>query len=587
MMMEGLSQPVTVTTVFDDHAPRDRTPVAAAKSDGQFRLMLCGGFFMFAFAVMILRLGYLAFGMDDEIRLIRVENAVPIRPEVVDRNGRPLIMNSSAEGLAIDGRDIWDVEEAVSGLQGLFPTIDADRLRTRLAKKQYTLVMDSIQPEERQAVIALGLPGLRFPDTTGRAYPQRDLAAHVVGYTIPGRGGVVGVEKALDLTMKPGAKGPVRLSIDLVAQQVLEDELAGALQTFSAKAAWGVLLDANTGEVRALASLPDYNPNQPGSADTGAWRNRAMSDVYEMGSAFKPITVAAALENGVIELTDQFDVATPLKIGAWTIDDYSHKKSPMTTAEVVQYSSNIGTIQIVQRLGVDGFRAVLETLNLDRPLATELAEAGTPMLSKEWRPSELASSSYGHGIAVSPLQLTAAFAAVVNGGTYYAPTFIDGGAGKQHQAFSRATSDQMRIVLRKTVTDGTGGKAEVAGFYPIGKTSTADKPGIGGYDDHGELISSFIGAFPGYDPQYVLLVSFDEPQGIESTYGYATAGYVAAPVFKRVVERVAPALGLMPVGDDVAFDGFVGLRREQGDRQLTDNNALTALLTETEIDEAQ
>ncbi|MEM9988253.1 MAG: penicillin-binding protein 2 [Pseudomonadota bacterium] len=583
-MSDGLRQNISIRTKYDDRRRVQKNADQQIGAGGKFRLRLCAAAFAIVFCGLVARLGYVSFGMADEIRLVKAEVEAPLRPQVVDRNGRPLIMNRDATGLAVDGRDVWDIPEMVDSLSAMFPTMNASRLEKRLAQKQYTLVLENITPQERQDVIALGLPGLKFPSTHRRAYPQGDLAAHVVGYTIPGRGGVVGAEKMLD--SYKGAlteEQPIALSIDLVAQQILEDELADAMAVFTAKAAWGILLDVNTGEVRALASLPDYNPNRPGTAKPGAWRNRAMSDVYELGSAFKPITAAAALDAKVVNLSETFDVSQPIEVGGWTIKDYSKNNQPLTVSEIVQRSSNIGTIKIVERLGLDAFIDTLKALHLTTPLRTELPERRKPIVSTTWRPAEFASTSYGHGIAVSPLQLAASFAAVVNGGSYVKPTFLAGGDVSKTSVFSDATSARMRIILRKSVSEGTGRNADAPGFYPIGKTATADKPGVGGYDEDGELVSSFIGAFPGYDPKYVLLISLDEPKGTSATYGFATAGYVAAPVFRRVVERAAPTLGLMPVGDDVAFDGFVGLRKGQDDqqKQVIEHDALATLLSKT------
>ena len=578
--MEGLRQSVRVKTVFDDGHRSPQKEESVPKVRGDLRLYMCAALFGAAFAVLAGRLAYVSFGMEEEIRLIRAETQVPSRPDVLDRQGRTLAMNRTGEGLAVDGRDVWDVDEVVDALSAMFPSIDVERIHRRLSDKKYALVLNKITAEERRAVISLGLPGLRFPETTIRAYPQKDLAAHVVGYTIPGRGGVVGTEKIID-DSRLAAEEPVTLALDIVAQQVLEDELAAGIKKFSAKAGWGVLLHAKTGEVRALASLPDFNPNRPGAAAQGAWRNRAMADTYELGSAFKAITAAAAIEEGVVTISETFDVSKSIEVGGWPIDDYSRKYRPLTVSEVVQYSSNIGSVRMAQRLGAERFKATLDRLGLSTRLETDLPEGRTPTLSDTWRASELASSAYGHGIAVTPLQLAASFAAVVNGGTYRVPHFVKGEGHAISRAFSDQTSARMRIILRKSVTEGTGRNAEAAGYYTIGKTATADKPGRGGYDDDGELISSFIGAFPGYDPEYVLLISLDEPQGIAATNGFATAGHVAAPVFRRVVERVAPALGLMPVGDDVAFDGFMGLRKEMADDPKIELDALATLLVET------
>lgn len=594
MSTDGLRHDVTVHVVYDDRQAVQRRPLPARPLPGAAtprRLYLCLGVFAAVFSVLAIRLAHLSFNMEDEIRLIRAETNVPARVAILDHAGRALAVNRQATGVAIDGRDVWDDEEAVRALAQVLPGIDQERLRSRLAKDQYTLIEDDITPQERLDVIALGLPGVRFPETQARAYPQKDLAAHVVGYTIAGRGGATGLEHYLDQARSADKVQALRSSIDVVAQQILEDELLSAMREFSAKAAWGVILVADTGEVRALASLPDFNPNRPQASEMSAWRNRAMSDVYELGSAFKPITIALALDHGAVDISDRFDVTTPIDVGGWTIRDYTPKTGALSISEIVQYSSNIGTVHVAEAAGLEAFRETFSALRLTDALQTELPETRKPLYSSAWRPSEFAAASYGHGIAVSPLQLTAAFAAVINGGEFRTPTFlaVDTEAGAEalpaaQRVFSAETSARMRIILRKAVTDGTGRAAEATGYYPIGKTATADKPGVGGYQDRGPLVSSFIGAFPGYDPQYVLLISLDEPQGTDTTHGFATAGYVAAPVFRRVVERVGPALGLLPVGDDVAFDGFVGLRRDPGAEPAPapeTADALATLLTET------
>lgn len=580
MSVDGLRKQIEVRVIFDDRAPCRREVSAVRPSGCGRRIGMCVGLFSLIFAVMTGRLAQISLFSQPDEYLASVREQPEQRREVTDRDGRPLIMNATLTGMAIDGRDVWDVEEVVKGVNSVLPHVNSQRLRERLSGHQYAHIVDSISSEERAAIIQLSLPGISFQETSGRIYPQKDLAAHLAGYTIPGRGGAIGVEAALDGGQFGGDNSSaLRLSLDLVAQQILEEELMGAIENFSAKAGWGVLMDVRSGEVIALASLPDFNPNRPGGVSADHWRNRVMSDRYELGSAFKPITIAAALEQGSVDMGTRFDVSRPIDVGGWSIADYSRKKPVLTLSEVVQYSSNIGTVQVARQIGVEKFSATLAELGLTEELRTELPETRKPSYSEVWRPAELASVSYGHGIAVTPLQLTAAFSAVVNGGHYHKPTFVADTTGQVRKVFSEDTSQQMRIMLRRAVTDGTGRNADVDGFYVIGKTATADKPVNGAYDEeNGELISSFIGAFPGYDPQYVLLVSVDEPEGTKATYGYATAGYVAAPVFRRVVERAAPALGVMPVGDDVAFDGFLGLRRN--DMVDTDQHVSLGIMTD-------
>ncbi|MBB4659874.1 peptidoglycan D,D-transpeptidase FtsI family protein [Parvularcula dongshanensis] len=576
----GLRPLARVRVLSQDGGVGDAPALEGREMTGRIRLVL--GAFLCTFCLLGLRLAYVSFGMKDEVALVRAERGEVSRPDVLDRQGRPLVMNRETEGLAIDGRDVWDVEETVQGVASVLPGVDTSRLRQRLSEGRYAFVRQSLTPDEKAAVVALGLPGMRFPQGEARVYPHGSVGAHVLGYTIAGRGGVVGVERILNDT-KEGASA-VRLTLDLAAQQVLEDELSVAMDTFSAKAAWGVLMDARDGSVVALASLPDYDPNMPGASPAAHRRNRAMSDAYELGSAFKTLTIAAAVDAGLIKEGERFDVSKPIRVGDWSISDFTAKPHPLTAGEVLQYSSNIGTVQIVQRLGAQGFETMLDELGLKTPLETDLPESRTPMLPARWGEAELATASYGQGIAVTPLQLAAATAAVVNGGVYHTPRFLMDTPVRGRQVFSQRTAASMRMALRRVVTDGTGGNAEAVGYHVIGKTSTADKPGSKGYGRNG-VISSFVGAFPGYDPAYVMIVSLDDPEGIAETYGFRTAGYNAAPVFRRVVERVAPTLGLMPVGDEVAFDGFVGLRRSdepiEGEGEPLD--ALAALLAEAAL----
>jgi cell division protein FtsI (penicillin-binding protein 3) len=549
---DGLKPEITVRLLGEEAGSARAEP-----SEMSGRIRLVGGAMLCALALLTVRLAALSFGPDEEVRVVDARASQGPRPLVVDREGRALAMNRPVTGLGIDGRDVWDPEETAVAVARVLPGTDAEGLAARLAAKRYVHVANEVTAEEEARLVATGLPGLRFPKDEARVYPQGALAAHVLGYTVPGRGGVVGVEAAIDGTE---ADGPVRLTLDASVQQVVEAELRAALRTFSARAGWGVLMDVRDGSVLALASLPDFDPNAPGASEAAARRNRSMSDAYELGSAFKPITVAAAYEDGIVDQAERFDVAEPIKVGRWSIRDYSPRTDALTPSEILQYSSNIGTVRIVQRLGAERFGAYLEALSLTESLETDLPEARAPLLPARWGEAELATASYGHGIAVTPLQLTAAFAAVVNGGTYRTPRFLQATKPESTRVFSEETSASLRLALRRVLTDGTGRNAEAAGFHAIGKTATADKPKEGGYGERA-LVTSFVGAFPGYAPRYVLLVSLDEPQGIAETYGYATAGYTAAPVFRRIVERVAPTLGVMPVGDEVALAGFVGLDR--------------------------
>ncbi|WP_306249816.1 penicillin-binding protein 2 [Parvularcula sp. IMCC14364] len=548
---------------------RSREQVQVSRMRG--RIWLCMAAFLAVFFGLSLRLADLTVLGTAEARHARTQSA-PVaateRPLIVDRNLNRLAMNQEVVGAGVTTRDVWDLEETARKLTAVFPKLNEDSLRERLEQKKYIPLTENLSEDQYQKLAAFGLPGVEFVTSVKRVYPQGAQAAHVLGYTVPGRGGAAGLEKVVDLHT---AEGPLVSSLDIRVQQILEEELWRTSTTFSAKAAWGIVMDVTSGEIIALASLPEYNPNEPGESHVSSWRNRAMYDVYELGSAFKILTAASALEAGVTDTTRLYDVRHPLKVRNRTISDYHPKGGFMTLTEVMQHSSNIGMARIALDLGADTLAIYLKALGMTSPLVTELPEQRAPLLPAQWGEVEMATISYGHGIAVTPLQLTAAVGAVINGGDYIQPTFLkrDPSAPQSRTAlFSADTSATMRLMLRRVITDGTGRNADVPGYYVIGKTATADKPSpYGGYKKD-ERLSSFIGAFPGYDPRYVVLVSFDEPQPTAETYGYATAGVVAAPAFQRIVSRSAPLLGLQPVADDLAFAQFMSAFREKQEMRL-------------------
>ncbi len=533
------------------------------------RIWLVLSVFVLIFFGMAVRLADVSLMGSQAQRFARFSPANPLpleRALITDRNDRRLAMNQEVVGAAVNMRDVWNADDTAEKLVTVFPDIDVQFLKRRLATKKYVPLREELGQEEKQALLELGLPGVEFTQSTKRVYPQGALGSHAIGYVIPGRGGAAGLEYVIDVQ---GADGVLKSALDIRAQQILEEEMFSTLTEFSALSAWGVIMDITTGEVIALANLPDYNPNEPNASPADHWRNRAMHDVYELGSAFKVISAAVALETGVTDMDEQYDVRQPLTIRNKTISDYKPKGGFMTISQIVQYSSNIGMAQVALKTGAKRQKAYLAHLGLTTPLTTELPEFRSPMLPLQWGDVELATVSYGHGIAVTPLQLTAAVAAVLNGGLYVKPTFLKSEKSIElKRVFSEETSATMRLILRRVVTDGTARAAEAAGYYAIGKTATADKPSpFGGYKKD-ERLSSFIGAFPGYDPKYVILVSFDEPQPTPESYGYATAGIVAAPAFRRIVSRLAPALGIKPVNDDLAFAKFMSTFKATEEIQL-------------------
>ncbi|MFN0022772.1 MAG: peptidoglycan D,D-transpeptidase FtsI family protein [Parvularculaceae bacterium] len=525
-----------------------------AASVARRRIGMCAVAFGFAFALIGVRLFSVALGPADGARpRVAAIGAEAARREIVDRNGVLLAVNLPMRALEIAGADVWDATETASALAAIVPQIDAGDLRKKLADKRYVELRERLTPAQERAVFDLGLPGVRFSPRIRRFYPQAQTAAHVIGHTERGKGGVMGLEHILNSSAGDGA---LVSSIDIRAQEILEQELGAAALKFGAKAAMGAVMDAETGEVLALASVPDFDPNRPGAAPAENRRNRVVYDRYELGSALKLLTAAAALEAGVASETSTYDARGAYKVADKVIRDFHGENRILTFSEVIQHSSNIGAARMAKDLGPARLKASLETCGLLEALPIGLAEARAPEPPWQWGPVETATISYGHGIAITPLHLLAATTSIVNGGVWRAPTFLrqeSPPAGKR--VFKVETSAIMRRVMRSVITGGTASLAEAPGYFSIGKTATAEKPSRGGYDRNAR-ISTFVGAFPGYAPRYTVLVTLDEPQAVDGTFGYATAGWNAAPAYARIVERLAPILGVMPARPEIADAGF-------------------------------
>ncbi len=518
---------------------------------GRNRLLVTGALFALAFFAIAFRLVDLTlFSTGEPAFADAVSSQPPItgRANIVDRNGVILATSLPTQSLYANPRDIINVADAADRLVRALPELNRKEVLIKLkSKSSFVWLKRDLTPKQQFAVNRQGIPGLAFQREERRVYPQLRAAAHVLGLTDVDGSGIAGIERRFDQFLKSGGPALV-LSIDLRVQAVMRRQLLLAMTEFRAIGAAGVVLDVRTGEVLALVSLPDFDPNRPGSSRGYAAFNRASKGVYEMGSTFKLFTVAMALDSGTVTLKDGYDASKPIRVARFTISDYHGKNRWLSIPEILIYSSNIGAARMALDVGTDLQRAYLGRLGLLSAASVELPEVGLPLTPPVWRDINTMTIGYGHGIAVSPLQLTNAAAALVNGGIYRPPTLLRQDADKimpGKRVLSEKTSEQMRFLMRQVVRRGTGRKAETAGYAVGGKTGTADKIVAGGYVD-GALISSFIGAFPIENPRYIILALLDEPKGNKRTSNYATGGWVAAPVVRGVVRRLGPLLGLEP-----------------------------------------
>jgi cell division protein FtsI (penicillin-binding protein 3) len=402
------------------------------------------------------------------------------------------------------------------------------------------------------AVNALGEPAIVFNREPERLYPQTEMAGHVLGWTDFDGHGVAGMERVLEERLtEPGLRGrPVALAIDSRVQATMESELAAAVAAQNAEGGTGIMLDTRTGEIVAMASAPTFNPNAAGRSDPSALYNRATMGVYELGSAFKPITVAAAMEAGVVDsMAQRWDASAPLPIGRFRISDDHAQNRPLTVPELLVHSSNIATARIADQMGPERMQAAFRALGFHEAPHIELHERSRPLWPSDWSRATVLTSGYGHGIAVTPLHLASAYAALVNGGIWRPATLLrvePGEAVRGRRVYSESTSRRMRQLLRLIVTNGTGRNANVPGFRVGGKTGTAEKvSAVGGYS-RSVNVSTFAAAFPMDDPHYVVVVMMDAPRGNAETHGLTTAAWTAAPVVASVIARTGPLLGIIP-----------------------------------------
>ena len=527
----------------------DRTSALAVAHQ---RLMLLMLLFMAGVLVLAGKIVWLAVFSDPAVQ--RLADAAAQRGDIVDRRGQVLARTIEAWSIGVHGDKLLNPPELLAPkLAALMPErTEAQYLAILRGGKSFTYLRRRAMPDLVAAVNALGEPAMEYAREPERLYPQTTLAAHVLGYTDLDGHGVTGMERVLNdqLGHARTRDAGVALSIDARAQAALESELYATMVDQRAVGAGGVILDVDTGEVIAMASLPVFNPNKPsGNRLDPLWRNSMTQSVYELGSTFKPLTVAAAIDAGIVtSMSRRYDASAPLQVGGFRIRDLHSSNRWLNVPETLVHSSNIVTARIADELGQARTEEFYRKLHFDTRPDIELVERGRPIWPTYWGRTTVMTIGYGHGMAVTPLHLATAYSALVNGGIWRPSTLLKlepGKAPKGTRVFSQATSERMRQLLRLIVTDGTGSKADVPGMRVGGKTGTADKPSGGGYN-RTSIVSTFACAFPMDRPRYVLIATIDEPKGSAASAGQRTAGWVVAPAAGRIIARVGPMLGVVP-----------------------------------------
>ncbi len=470
-----------------------------------------------------------------------------IRSDITDRYGELLATNIPTEHLYANATEILYPEETAKKLVKLFPALSYSTIVKKLkSNKRFTYIQKRLKPSEKEQILLIGDPGLMFENSSQRVYPKGNLFAHLIGFTNIDNKGLGGTELAFDMDLDR-MNEPLQLSVDARIQSIMYDKLKKGIQEYSALGGGAILMNPNTGEIIAMMSMPDFDPKNASSASTDQRFNKMISGVYELGSIFKVFNTALAFENG-IPVTKKYNVHEPLRIGRFRIrDDHPLENEMATVEEILVHSSNIGSGQIAWEIGADKQKDFLKKLGLLDALKIDLKEGdiAKPLYPDRWAKAEIATISFGHGIAVSPLQLLTSINAMINGGFYIPPriTPLKDNQPNGHRVISSDVSEKVREAMTKVVEEGTGSKVKTEGITIGGKTGTGEK-NINGKYERNRLITAFVSTFPMERPEYTLLVVLDEPKGRKQDFYFKGAAWNAVPISRDIIQGILPLLEL-------------------------------------------
>ena len=520
------------------------------------RILMTMAVFFGIYSVIAGRLVYLGF-QDPDTSGAPQSRVTASRPDIVDRNGEMLATDIKTASLYAEPRHIVDADEAIERLSTVLPEIDYEQTYHKLKSGAgFVWLQRQLTPKQQNDILQLGIPGIGFRTEKRRFYPSGETSSYIVGLTNIDNKGISGMEKYLDdqgltdLQATGLAKDlkPVRLSIDLRVQHIVRDEIAAGMDRYHAIAAGAVVLNVKTGEVLAMASVPDFDPNNPYNAQDKDRLNRMSAGLYEMGSTFKSFTTAMALDSGKATLASRFDASRPIRIGRQTIHDFHGKHRVLTVPEVFIYSSNIGSAREAELVGIEAHREFLHRMGLLDRMETELPEVARPTEPREWKQVTSITAAFGHGISTTPLQTAVGCAALMNGGYLIEPTFLPRTQDEAMQVAKKVVSDKtveaMRYLYALNAEKGSGRNARVPGYRVGGKTGTAEKVVNGRYSKD-KNFNAFVAAFPMDDPQYIVLTIADEPKPEKPGMG-ATAASNAGIMAGNIIRRSAAMLGVKP-----------------------------------------
>ena len=527
------------------------------------RTLFAVSVFIFLFAVIIFRLTYImVFNSNDHNAKNYLPPNIISRADILDRNGVIIATSLPTVSLFAYPHEILDIDEAVNKLSSVFNDINTKELEKKISSsKKFLWIKRNLSPQQEQAVLNLGIPGMHFLKTERRVYPDCNLLSHIIGGSDVDNVGIAGIEKVFDDALRESTN-PISLSIDMKIQYAVRDELQKSINEFNAVGGAAVVMNISNGEIISLVSLPDFDPNKKSDPNDKCRFNMVTSSAIEPGSSAKIFNTSMALETGKITPFTQFDARFPLKVGRFTVHDFKGKATFLSVEEILKYSSNIGSGKIAMEIGPTNQKAFFKKIGMLDAISCELLETQKPIFPHQWSEASAITISYGHGIAVSPFHLITVFSGIMNDGIMNNPTLLKRSnppMGKR--IVSPKTSNLMKALIRLNVTEGTNKFAEVPGYLVGGKSGTAEKQKGGHYLKHSNYCG-FIGAFPMTAPKYAVYVVLDDPKASAKTFGYATAGWNAAPTAGKVIKRIGPMLNVTVVQKDQEPDWHEILRKE-------------------------
>ncbi len=470
------------------------------------------------------------------------------RVDIIDRTGEIVASDIELVNFYLNRELVSNPQKTTELVHKIFPEINQEKLYERLIndrnRAKYILIKRNITPKQQNLIKNSGILGFEFDHTIGRIYPHKNLFSHIVGYVNVDLQGIAGLEAQYnDYLNNPNSK-PLQLTLDIRIQSILRQQLLKAVKKYKAKSAIGIVSEVKTGNVIAIVSLPDFDPNQPYPVPQNALYNKATYGVYEMGSIFKVFTIALGLDQNIINLNKKYDISQVISYGKYEIKQETYTKKLLTPEEILVRSSNVGAGLIGLEIGDERMKNFLSLIGMFDRIPANFPSLAQPLIPRIWRDINTITASYGHGIAVTPLHVVMAIGGIVNDGIMKIPRFTTLDNFNDTKIISKKTSDTMKYMLREVVKNGTGWRANTLGYSVGGKTGSARLLKNGEYQE-GNIMANFVGIFPMNNPHYLIYIMIESPYAPELKDNIS-GGTIAAPVFSRIVENIAPVLNVMP-----------------------------------------